>query len=60
MGVGDLTVTLVGSYDTIELAIVAWTTGTDTTPATDSHQLIIEPGVGPGRIHLIKILKATA
>ena len=60
MGVGDLTVTLVDSYNTIEEAIIDWTAGTDTTPATDSHQLIIEPGVGPGRIHLIKIVKATS
>ncbi|KKL57310.1 hypothetical protein LCGC14_2236690 [marine sediment metagenome] len=60
MGVGDLTVTLVASYDTIELAIVGWTAGTDTTPATDSHQLIIEPGIGTGRYHLVKIVKATA
>ena len=56
---GELTVTLVGSYDTIEEAIVDWDTGTDTTPTTDSHQLVIEPGIGPGRIHLIKIVKAT-
>jgi len=55
---GALTVTLVGSYDTIEAAIVAWDAGTDTTPATDSHQLIIEPGIGTGRYHLIKIVKA--
>ena len=58
--VGELTVTLVGSYDTIEEAIVDWDAGTDTTPATDSHQLVIEPGIGAKRIHLIKILKAAA
>ena len=55
---GALTVTLVGSYDTIEAAIVAWDAGTDTTPATDSHQLFIEPGIGTGRFHLIKVVKA--
>ena len=55
---GALTVTLVGSYNTIELAIAAWDAGTDTTPATDSHKLFIEPGIGPGRYHLVKIVKA--
>jgi len=60
MAVGKLTVTLVGSYDTLELAIVDWHAGTDPTPATDSHQLIIEQGIGKGRYHLIKIVKATA
>jgi len=55
---GALTVTLVGSYDTVELAIAAWDAGTDTTPATDSHQLFIEPGTGPGRYRLVKVLKA--
>ena len=54
---GALTVTLVGSYDTMELLIVAWTAGTDTVPATDSHQVFIEPGIGPGRYHLVKVLK---
>ncbi len=61
MGVGDLTVTLVGTYNTLALAIVAWTAGTDTTPATDNHELHILPG-GQGRptFNLIKIVKATS
>jgi hypothetical protein len=54
---GELTVTLVGSYNSIELAIAAWDAGTDTTPGTDSHQLFIEPGQGAARIHLIKVVK---
>ena len=57
MATGDLTVTLVGSFDTVVLAIVAWTAGRDTVPATDSHQLFIEPGTGTGRYKLIKIAK---
>lgn len=55
---GALTVTLVGSYATMALAIAAWDAGTDTTPATDSHKLIIDPVVGKDRYHLIKIVKA--
>ena len=34
---GALTVTLVGTYNTLALAIAAWDAGTDTTPATDNH-----------------------
>ena len=62
MGVGDLTVTLVGTYDTLALAIVAWTAGTDTTPATDSHELhqFQVTGAGQPSFALIKIVKATA
>ena len=55
---GALAVTLVGSYKTLALAIAAWDAGTDTTPATDSHELHIEHGIGNSRYHLIKIVKA--
>ncbi len=54
---GELAVSLVGSYKTLALAIAAWDTGTDTTPATDSHQLHVEEGQGNARYHLIKIVK---
>ncbi len=62
MGVGDLTVTIVGTYNTLALAVAAWDAGVDTTPATDSHQIIISPVQGSGlpSFTLIKILKATA
>ena len=61
MGVGDLTVTLVGTYATLALAIAQWDLGTDTTPATDSHELHILPGAsGRPSYALIKIVKATA
>lgn len=61
MAVGKLTVTVVGTYATLGEAIVDWHAGTDTTPATDSHQIIISPG-GQGRpsFTLIKIVKAAA
>ena len=59
MGVGDLTVTLVGSYATIELAIVAWTAANDAS-IEDSHELVIDPGIGKNRYHLIKKLRAQA
>ena len=54
---GALTVTLVGSYDTMELAVAAWDAGTDTS-IEDTHQLFIEPGVGAARYHLVKVVRA--
>lgn len=55
---GALTVTLVGTYNTLALAIAAWDAGTDTTPATDSHELHIVPGgQGQPTFNLIKIVK---
>jgi hypothetical protein len=54
---GALTVTLVGTYDNIEEAIVGWDAGTDTAPTTDNHKLIIEKGIGVSRHKLVKILK---
>ena len=56
MASGDLTVTIVGSYDTLALAVVALTAGNDAA-ATDSHQLYIEPGVGPGRYKVLKYVR---
>ncbi len=54
---GELTVTLVGSYATLALAIAAWDAGTDTA-ATDHHELVIDPVVGPSRYHLVKVVRA--
>jgi hypothetical protein len=59
MAAGDLTVTLVGSYNTMALAIAAMDAGNDAA-ATDSHQLFIEPGIGPGRYKVIKYVRAAA
>ena len=56
MGAGDLTVTVVGTYDTLALAVAAMSAGTDAV-VTDSHQLFIEPGVGPDRYVVIKYAK---
>ena len=58
MGVGDLTVTIVGSYNTMALAVAAMTTGNDAA-ATDSHQLFIEDGVGADRYIVLKYVRAT-
>ena len=55
---GELAVTIVGTYDNMIEVVAAWDAGTDTTPATDSHELHIESGIGPARHHLIKIVKA--
>jgi len=59
MAAGDLTVTIVGSYDTLALAIAAMDAGNDAL-ATDYHDLIIEPGTGPGRYKVIKYVRAAA
>lgn len=57
--VGELTVTIVGRYKSMELAIAAWDAGTDPA-ATDSHQLFIEPGINNNRIVLVKVVRAAA
>ena len=57
MATGDLTVTVVGSYDTLALAVAGMDVGNDAA-ATDSHQLFIEPGVGPGRYKVIKYVRS--
>lgn len=59
MANGDLTVTLVGSYATLALAIAAMDAGNDCV-VTDYHNLIIEPGVGADRYKVIKYVRATA
>lgn len=59
MAAGDLTVTVVGSYDTFALAVAAINGGNDAA-ATDSHQLFIEPGVGTGRYKVLKYVRAAS
>ena len=59
MAAGDLTVTVVGSYDTMALAVAEMTAGNDAA-ATDSHQLFIESGIGAGRYVVIKYVRAAA
>ena len=59
MGAGDLTVTVVGSYNTMALAVAAMTAGNDAA-ATDSHQLFIENGVGANRYVVLKYVRAAA
>ena len=59
MAVGDLTVTVVGSYNTMALAVAAMDAGNDAA-ATDSHQLFIEDGVGAGRYVVLKYVRASA
>ena len=55
---GELTVTVVGTYNTIALAVAAMDAGTDPA-ATDYHKLIIEPGVGSSRYVVIKSVRAS-
>jgi hypothetical protein len=59
MAAGDLTVTVVGSYDTFALAVAAMDAGNDAV-ATDWHDLFIEPGEGPGRYKVLKYVRAAA
>lgn len=51
---GEHTVSLVGSYATLALAIAAWD-GVTTTAVTDYCELVIDPVVGTDRFHLIKV-----
>ena len=57
---GALTVTLVGSYATVALAIAAMDAETITTVATDSVQLHIDPDSGKGfaKFHVVKYIVA--
>ncbi len=57
--VGELTVTIVGTYATLALAVAAWDLGTD--PAvTDHHEIVVLPGgQGSASYALIKVVRAT-
>jgi len=59
MAAGDLTVTIVGRYATMELAVAALTAGNDAA-ATDHHDLYIETGVGADRYVVVKYVRAAA
>lgn len=59
MGVGDLTVTIVGSYATMALAVAAMTAGNDAA-VTDHHDLYIENGIGADRYVVLKYVRAAA
>lgn len=60
MGEGDLTITVVGSYDTMALAVAAINDGGNDAEATDHHDIYIEPGVGPDRYVVIKYAREPA
>lgn len=59
MAAGDLTVSVVGVYATLALAVAAMDAGNDAL-VTDHHDLIIEPGIGPDRYVVIKYARAAA
>lgn len=59
MAAGDLTVTIVGTYDTMALAVAAMDAGVDTL-VTDHHDLYILPGIGAGRYVVLKYVRAAA
>ena len=59
MGAGDLTVTVVGTYKTMALAVAAMDAGNDAA-ATDHHDLYILPGVGGSRFVVLKYVRAAA
>ena len=59
MAAGDLTVTIVGSYATLALAVAAMDAGNDAA-ATDHHDLYIEHGVGTNRYVVVKYARAAA
>ena len=57
MASGDLTVTIVGTYDTMALAVAAMDAGNDAA-ATDHHDLYVLPGIGPGRYVVLKYVRS--
>jgi hypothetical protein len=60
MAAGDLTVAVVGTYDTLALAVAAMDAGNDAV-ATDHHDLIILPGGGGSKpFAVIKYARAAA
>jgi len=59
MALGDLTVTIVGTYATLTLAVAAMDAGNDAL-VTDHHDLVIEPGIGINRYVVIKYARAAA
>jgi hypothetical protein len=61
MAAGDLTVTIVGTYATMALAVAAMDAGNDAL-ATDHHDLYIMPGDGGGspRFVVVKYVRAAA
>lgn len=59
MAAGDLAVSVVGSYNTLALAVAAMDAGNDAA-ATDHHDLVIEPGVGANRYVVLKYVRAAA
>lgn len=59
MAAGDLTVSIVGSYNTLGSAVAAMDAGNDAA-ATDHHDLYIENGVGPFRYVVVKYARAAA
>jgi len=60
MAAGDLTVTIVGSYATLALAVAAMDAGNDAL-ATDHHDLLILPGAsGISPFVVLKYVRAAA
>ena len=59
MVAGDLTVTIVGTYATLALAVAGMDAGNDAT-VDDKHLLVIEPGVGANRYVVLKYVRAAA
>lgn len=59
MAAGDLTVTVVGTYNTMALAVAAMDAGNDAL-VTDHHDLYILPGQGGSRFVVLKYVRAAA
>lgn len=60
MAAGDLTVTIVGTYATLALAVAAMDAGNDAL-VTDSHQLVVIPGGAGGcTFCVLKYVRAAA
>lgn len=59
MAAGDLTVTVVGTYATMALAVAAMDAGNDAL-VTDHHDLYVLPGIGGASFVVLKYVRAAA
>jgi hypothetical protein len=57
MAAGDLTVSVVGTYATLALAVAAMDAGNDAL-VTDHHDLVVLPGTGGAHFAVIKYARS--
>ena len=59
MAVGDLTCTIVGTYNTLALAVAA-VDAENLPAATDTIEIFVQDGIGGSRFTVVKTVRAAA